>query len=90
MGLSRDESPVVHETETESVWLSLNKCSTLEACKALGLDTREVYRPGYEKSTQALVLQLDPQCLHRILQPIVISHTAASGLYSIQMPPQNL
>jgi len=61
MGLSEEELPVVSETETEIVWLSLNRCSTLEACKELGLDTRQVCRAIYEKSTQVLVSQLDPQ-----------------------------
>jgi tRNA(Arg) A34 adenosine deaminase TadA len=61
MGLSEDELPVVSETETEIVWLSRNRCPTLEACQALGLDTRQVCRAAYEKSTQALVSQLDPQ-----------------------------
>lgn len=61
MGLPEDELPIVFETETEIVWLSLNKCPTLEACMALGLDTRQVCRAVYEKSTQALVSQLDPQ-----------------------------
>lgn len=61
MNLSPDELPVVLETEKEIVWLSLNKCPTLEACKALGLDTREVCRAANEKSTQALVSELDPQ-----------------------------
>lgn len=61
MGLSEDVLPVVSETETEITWLSLNECPTLEACKALGLDTRQVCRAVYEKSTQAFVSQLDPQ-----------------------------
>jgi tRNA(adenine34) deaminase len=61
MGLSEDELPIVSETEAEIVWLSLNQCPTLEACKALGLDTRRVCREAYEKSTQALVSQLDPR-----------------------------
>jgi len=61
MGLSEEELPIVVETEAEIAWLSNNKCPTLEACKALGLDTRQVCRAVYEKSTQALVSQLDPQ-----------------------------
>jgi tRNA(Arg) A34 adenosine deaminase TadA len=61
MGLPREELPVISETETEIVWLSRNRCPTLEACQALGLDTRKVCRGVYEKSTQALVSQLDPQ-----------------------------
>jgi tRNA(adenine34) deaminase len=61
MGLSEDELPIVSETEKEIAWLSLNRCPTLEACEALELDTRQVCRAVYEKSTQALVSQLDPQ-----------------------------
>jgi tRNA(adenine34) deaminase len=61
MGLSPDELPVVSESETEIVWQSANPCPTLEAVKALGLDTRTVCRAAYEKSTQVFVSQLDPQ-----------------------------
>ena len=61
MGLRREELPVVSESGSEIVWLSLNRCPTLEACKINGLDTRIVCRAVYEKSTQALVSQLDPQ-----------------------------
>ena len=61
MGLPAAELPVVYETETEIAWRSLNPCPTLAACQALGLDTRRVCRGAYEKSTQALVSQLDPQ-----------------------------
>jgi tRNA(Arg) A34 adenosine deaminase TadA len=61
MGLSPEDLPVVSETETEIVWRSLNPCPTLAACQALALDTRQVCRAAYEKSTQALVSQLDPQ-----------------------------
>lgn len=61
MGLSKEEVPVVLETDTEIEWLSQNRCPTLEACKRLGLDTRDVCRAAYEKSTQALLSRLDPQ-----------------------------
>lgn len=61
MGLPENELPIVSETETEIVWLSANACPTLAACQALELDTRQVCRAVYEKSTQALVSQLDPQ-----------------------------
>jgi tRNA(Arg) A34 adenosine deaminase TadA len=61
MGLSAHELPVVSETETEIVWLSRNRCPTLEACQLLGWDTRRVCREAFEKSTQALVSLLDPQ-----------------------------
>ncbi len=61
MGLSEEELPVLSETESEIVWLSRNRCPTLDACHELGLDTRVVCRAAYEKSTQALLSQLDPQ-----------------------------
>jgi tRNA(Arg) A34 adenosine deaminase TadA len=61
MGLSKHDLPIILETEGEIVWLSKNKCPTLEACGILGLDTRHICRAVYEKSTQAFVSQLDPQ-----------------------------
>lgn len=61
MGLSEEELPIVLETKAEIVWLSINKCPTLKACETLGLDTRQVCRAVYEKSTQAFLSQLDPQ-----------------------------
>jgi tRNA(adenine34) deaminase len=71
MGLAEQDVPVLSETETEIVWSSLNPCPTLAACQQLGLDTRKVCRAIYEKSTQALVSQLDPQLrFHRSYQEI--------------------
>ena len=61
MGIRPEELPIVAESEMKIEWLSLNPCPTLEACKAIQLDTRQVCRAVYEKSTQALVSQLDPQ-----------------------------
>jgi len=61
MGLSEKEVPVLSETGNKIVWSSINKCSTLEACIRLGLDTRTVCRSVYEKPTQAFISQLDPQ-----------------------------
>ncbi len=61
MGLARDQLPVVSETESEIVWRSYNPCPTLEATRALGLDTRKICRAINEKSTQAFMSQQDPQ-----------------------------
>ena len=61
MGLSPEDLPVVEETADKIVWRSLNPCPTLAACQSLGLDTRQVCRAAYEKSTQAFVSQLDPR-----------------------------
>jgi tRNA(Arg) A34 adenosine deaminase TadA len=61
LGLDEEQVPVRSETEDEIVWSSVNDCATLAACERLGLDTRQVCRAVYEKSTQALISQLDPQ-----------------------------
>jgi tRNA(adenine34) deaminase len=61
MGLDPADLPVVSESEREIVWRSQNPCPTLEACQALHLDTRQVCRSAYEKSTQAFLSQIDPQ-----------------------------
>jgi tRNA(Arg) A34 adenosine deaminase TadA len=59
--LPKSELRVVSESATEIVWLSLNPCPTLIAAQRLGLDTRQICRAAYEKSTQAFLSQLDPQ-----------------------------
>jgi len=61
MGLPVDELPVLSETANEIVWRSLNRCPTLEAAGRLGLDTRQICRALYEKSTQAFLSHFDPQ-----------------------------
>jgi tRNA(adenine34) deaminase len=61
MGLSRQDLPVIEETEDRITWLSRNPCPTLDACLELGLDTRKVCRAITEKATQAFISQLDPQ-----------------------------
>jgi tRNA(Arg) A34 adenosine deaminase TadA len=61
MGLAEDEVPVVEESNEAITWLSVNPCPTLDACTELGLDTRQICRAAYEKSTQAFISQIDPQ-----------------------------
>ena len=71
MGLARDELPVVSESPDEIVWLSRNRCTLLEACIALGLDTRKVCRPVNEKATQAFLSRINPQLrFHRSYEEI--------------------
>ena len=71
MGLAQDDLAIISESEREIVWLSRNNCETLEACKALGLDTRTVCRAVYEKSTQAFISRVDPQLrFHRRYEEI--------------------
>lgn len=38
-----------------------NRCPTLEACKALGLDTREICRKVYERPVQLMLSRIDPR-----------------------------
>jgi tRNA(Arg) A34 adenosine deaminase TadA len=61
MALPANELPILSESATEIVWWSLNRCPTLEAAQRLSLDTRQICRAVYEKSTQAFLSQLDPQ-----------------------------
>ncbi len=61
MGLDPADLPVEKETPTEIVWRSQNRCPTLEVCRRLELDTRQVCRAANEKATQAFVSYLDPQ-----------------------------
>lgn len=71
MRLERDELPVVSESPTEIVWLSYNRCTLLEACNQLGLDTRKVCRPVNEKATQAFLSRVNPQLrFHRSYEEI--------------------
>jgi tRNA(adenine34) deaminase len=71
MGLERDDLSVLSESPDRIVWLSRNRCSLLEACVSLGLDTRQVCRAVNEKATQAFVSRINP-CLrfHRSYQEI--------------------
>ncbi len=59
LGVQEEQAPVVRRNEREIVFHSKNCCPTLEACKILGLDTRKVCRLYNEKSTYALVRQVD-------------------------------
>jgi tRNA(adenine34) deaminase len=61
IGLDPAEVPVVYEDEQRIVWRSFNFCSTLEACRRLGLDTRVVCREGSHSSVQRLIAHLDPR-----------------------------
>jgi len=71
MNLDRGELPILSESPDEIVWLSRNRCPLLEACIALGLDTRKVCRPVNEKATQAFLSRINPQLrFHRSYEEI--------------------
>ena len=59
LGVQEEQAPVVRRNEREMVFHSKNFCPTLEACRILGLDTRKVCRLYNERSTDALVRQVD-------------------------------
>lgn len=61
LGITSAEAPIVDRQKTKIVIHSKNFCPTLEACKILGLDTREVCKELNEEPTQALLQQLDPR-----------------------------
>lgn len=58
-GITPDEAPVVKRTEKSITFHSMNFCPTLEACRILGLDTRDVCGKMNENSTDTLLKQLD-------------------------------
>lgn len=54
-----DQIPIVEKTEKKIVYKSYNFCPVLEACKILGLDTREVCKLIYERPTQAFFSEIN-------------------------------
>ncbi len=59
LGIDFDEAPVVQKTENQVIFHSKNFCPTLEACRLLDLDTRQVCRLLTEEPADALVKQLN-------------------------------
>jgi len=60
LDLSPREVPVVYEDERKIIWRSYNFCPVLQACKRLGMDTREVCRQAEEKPVQELISRISP------------------------------
>ena len=61
LGLSPPEDgEIVEHTETKMVTRWWNRCSTLEACKTLGLDTREICRKAYHRPVQEFLSRVHP------------------------------
>ncbi len=60
IGVDLADLPIEEESDDRITWLSLNPCSTLDACVKLGLDTRPVCRAVYEKPVQFFLSRLDP------------------------------
>ncbi len=60
LGITAEEAPIVDRQDKKLVIHSKNFCPTLEACKILGLDTRDICKQLNEEPTQALLQQLNP------------------------------
>jgi tRNA(Arg) A34 adenosine deaminase TadA len=60
LGISSEQAPIVEKQKNKLVIHSKNFCPTLEACKILGLDTRDVCEKLSEEATQTLLQQLNP------------------------------
>jgi len=61
MEIDPSEVPVVYEDREKITWRSYNWCPVLEACKELGLDTKEVCKKGWEDSVDKFVKRIDPR-----------------------------
>ena len=61
LGISSEDAPIVKRQENKLIIHSKNFCPTLEACRILNLDTRQVCKKLNEEPTQALLQQLEPR-----------------------------
>ncbi len=60
-GIDQKEAPIVNRNNKKLVFHSMNFCPTLEACKILDLDTRNICKRYNEESTNILIQQIDPK-----------------------------
>ena len=57
--ITPNDAPIIKKTEKCIIFHSMNFCPTLEACRILGLDTRDVCKKLNEYSTDSLLRQMD-------------------------------
>jgi hypothetical protein len=55
------DGEIVEHTEKRIVMCWWNPCPTLEACKKLGLDTREICKKSYQKPVQVFLKHINPK-----------------------------
>jgi hypothetical protein len=60
LDINPEEAPVSEKTDKRITFHSANFCPSLEACKILDIDTREMCKCIYEKSTEALIQAINP------------------------------
>lgn len=65
LGITKNQAPITIKTPGKIVFHSMNPCPTLEACKIIGYDTREVCRAITEKPTEELIKQINPNLQFR-------------------------
>ncbi|MBU1199771.1 MAG: hypothetical protein KKF46_05275 [Nanoarchaeota archaeon] len=61
MEIDLSEVPIIFEDEKKITYRSYNWCPVLEACKELGLDTREICKKGWENSVNEFVKKIHPK-----------------------------
>jgi hypothetical protein len=61
LGITEADAPIHERTGTRIVFHSRNPCPTLDACMALGLDTRRVCRLCNERAMHDMLRQVDPR-----------------------------
>lgn len=59
--LNPTEVPIMEKSDKKIVWRSYNRCSTLEACKRAGVDTRYFCKEAYERAIQTLLSKINPR-----------------------------
>ncbi|MEW5819781.1 MAG: nucleoside deaminase [Cyanobacteriota bacterium] len=59
--IDENEAPVVDRTDKKILFHSKNFCPSLEACKILDIDTREMCRLIYERPTDQLIKSINPE-----------------------------
>jgi len=78
LGISAPQDGEVAEaTDKELVTRWWNRCPTLEACRTLGLDTRDICRRAYHRPVQVFLARIDPRLRfdrdYRTLRPYGLS-----------------
>jgi hypothetical protein len=63
--LTPENVKIIEKIENKIVTRWHNFCPQLEACKVLGLDTREICGKCYEKPNQIFLSQIDPKLKFR-------------------------
>lgn len=60
LGISSKDAPIIKKTKKRLVLHSYNFCPTIDACNILGLDTRNICKSVFEKSTEILMKRINP------------------------------